>query len=223
MKQTNIDTFEDFVNPLNGLGSVNNVALASGLSGNNTTTLTPAPLANTTANTTANTAADTTLANNNTVAATTTAPAVVSGALPVAGGAADPISDLYTQYAGRAADPSGLAYWRQQFGDTVDPSEVATFQRAVADNVAKGVESTATATNYNPYFTANPDVAAEYLKNTQGMTPEQFAAYHYNTYGKNEGRAAPTGGTTTTSSPVEGVNTSPDALAAANAALSELV
>lgn len=53
-------------------------------------------------------------------------------------------------------------------------------------------ESTTTATNYNPYFTANPDVAAAYLQNTYGLTPEQFAQTHYQNYGQNEGRAAPT-------------------------------
>lgn len=106
---------------------------------------------------------------------------------------ADPIEQLYTQYAGRGSDSSGLDYWRTQFGTDVDANEAAIFQRAVAENVAKGVESTATGTNYNPYFTANPDVAAEYMRNTQGMTPEQFALTHYQKFGVNEGRAAPAG------------------------------
>ena len=114
----------------------------------------------------------------------------------------DPISNLYTQYAGRAADAGGLDYWRNQFGTDVDANEAAIFQRAVAENVAKGVESTATGTNYNDYFTANPDVAAEYMRNTQGMTPEQFAASHYQNFGVNEGRAAP-GALTTTSDSVD--------------------
>ena len=118
------------------------------------------------------------------------------GALPQTSASADPIEQLYQQYAGRAADPGGLDYWRNQFGSEVDPNETSIFQRAVAEGVAKGIESTATATNYNPYFTANPDVAAAYLQNTYGLTPEQFAAYHYNTYGQYEGRAAPTAGDT---------------------------
>lgn len=42
------------------------------------------------------------------------------------------------------------------------------------------------------YFQANPDVAAAYAQNSYGMTPEQFASYHYNTYGQSEGRTAPT-------------------------------
>jgi hypothetical protein len=119
--------------------------------------------------------------------------------IPSGGGqqsAVDPIAQLYTQYAGRTADAGGLDYWRNQFGTDVDANEAAIFQRAVAENVAKGVESTATGTNYNPYFTANPDVAAEYMRNTQGMTPEQFAATHYEKFGVNEGRAAPDGALT---------------------------
>lgn len=105
----------------------------------------------------------------------------------------DPIEQLYTQYAGRGSDPGGLDYWRNQFGADVDANEAAIFQRAVAENVAKGVESTATGANYNPYFAANPDVAAEYMRNTQGMTPDQFAQTHYQMFGVNEGRVAPAG------------------------------
>jgi hypothetical protein len=42
-----------------------------------------------------------------------------------------------------------------------------------------------------PYFQQNPDVAASYLVNNYGMTPEQFAAAHYSQYGRNEQRTAP--------------------------------
>lgn len=121
------------------------------------------------------------------------------------------VEDLYQQYAGRASDPGGLEYWTQQFGDTIDPNETGIFQRAVAENVAKGVESTATGTNYNPYFAANPDVATEYMRNTYGMTPEQFAQTHYNKFGVNEGRDAPFGFDATTST-----STTNGALALAN-------
>lgn len=105
--------------------------------------------------------------------------------------AANPIEQLYTQYAGRASDPGGLQYWSNQFGADVDPNEAAIFQRAVAENVAKGVESTATGANFNPYFSANPDVAAAYMQNTYGMTPADFAAAHYKNFGAQEQRAAP--------------------------------
>lgn len=43
-----------------------------------------------------------------------------------------------------------------------------------------------------PYFQQNPDVAAAYAQNTYGMTPEQFAAYHFANYGVGEQRVAPT-------------------------------
>jgi hypothetical protein len=37
----------------------------------------------------------------------------------------------------------------------------------------------------------NPDVAAAYLTNSYGMTPEQYAAAHYSQYGQYEQRTAP--------------------------------
>ncbi len=42
------------------------------------------------------------------------------------------------------------------------------------------------------YFQQNPDVAAAFQQNSLGMTPEQFAATHFQKYGANEQRAAPT-------------------------------
>ena len=42
-----------------------------------------------------------------------------------------------------------------------------------------------------PYFQLNPDVAASYLTNSYGMTPEQFAAAHYAKYGQFEQRISP--------------------------------
>lgn len=44
----------------------------------------------------------------------------------------------------------------------------------------------------NSYFQQNPDVAAAYAQNSYGMTPDQFAATHYQRYGAAEQRAAPT-------------------------------
>jgi len=48
------------------------------------------------------------------------------------------------------------------------------------------------------YFQQNPDVAAAYKLNTYGLTPEQFAAKHFELYGKTEKRVPPTGVTTGT-------------------------
>lgn len=38
------------------------------------------------------------------------------------------------------------------------------------------------------YFAANPDVAQAYAANSNGMTPGQFAQFHFDNYGKAEGR-----------------------------------
>ena len=43
------------------------------------------------------------------------------------------------------------------------------------------------------YFLANPDVAAEYAKNSYGLTPEQYANTHYANYGQYEQRVSPDG------------------------------
>ena len=43
------------------------------------------------------------------------------------------------------------------------------------------------------YFQQNEDVAKDYLKNTYGLTPDQFAAAHYAKYGWKEQRISPTG------------------------------
>jgi hypothetical protein len=170
------------------------------------------------------------------------------------------IADLYQQYAGRAPDPEGLAYWTKDFGDTIDPREIGVFQTAVAEARAQGTEPAAqpaatftsaapasvsdqavtswlqsnpgasdatiaaamnqygvtpdqmarvtgldtgaVQTRYNAalpssaaatptYFQQNPDVAAAYQANSYGMTPDQFAATHFQNYGVNERRAAP--------------------------------
>jgi len=55
-----------------------------------------------------------------------------------------------------------------------------------------------------PYFQLNPDVAAAYLTNNYGLTPEQFAAAHYSQYGQNEQRTAPTQITTPFASATQG-------------------
>ena len=103
------------------------------------------------------------------------------------------IEALYQKYAGRSADPTGAQFWAERFGPSITPDEIAEFQRSVADNVAKGIETNAASlvANYDPYFAANPDVAASYLKDTKGLSPEEFARQHYENYGLLEGRAVP--------------------------------
>ena len=46
-------------------------------------------------------------------------------------------------------------------------------------------------TDWSGYLQANPDVMAGYRADGRFSTPEEYAQYHYNTYGKGEGRAAP--------------------------------
>ena len=46
------------------------------------------------------------------------------------------VADLYQQILGRAPDAGGLAYWQQQFGNEIDPSEIGTFTVAAAPELA---------------------------------------------------------------------------------------
>ncbi len=41
------------------------------------------------------------------------------------------------------------------------------------------------------YFKQNPDVATAFQQNSQGMTPNEFAAWHYANFGAKEGRQLP--------------------------------
>jgi len=59
-----------------------------------------------------------------------------------------------------------------------------------------GTGNTGTATN--AYFQANPDVAASFAANSYGMSADDFANFHWNNYGKTEGRVSPTGVPATT-------------------------
>ena len=69
---------------------------------------------------------DSTLAN---------AAAPVAPATPVA--PPQTVADLYTSVLGRAADTAGAQYWQQQFGDTLDANEIATFQNAAAPELVQ--------------------------------------------------------------------------------------
>ena len=53
------------------------------------------------------------------------------------------VEDTYHQQLGRDADPEGLAYWKGQFGDTVDPGELKSFQTAAAPELAGRPQPTA--------------------------------------------------------------------------------
>lgn len=47
------------------------------------------------------------------------------------------------------------------------------------------------------YFNANPDVANAFQTQVRGMTPDEYALYHWNNFGANEGRQGWTGPTDT--------------------------
>lgn len=57
----------------------------------------------------------------------------------------DPVltpESIYEQFLGRKPDPEGLAYWKSEFGATVDTNELRIFQEAVRANQALGFEQT---------------------------------------------------------------------------------
>ena len=89
----------------------------------------------------------------------------------------------YLESLGIGAPAIGQAYG-QYLQAPAAPAPVAP--------VTTAATVTAPAPQVPAYFAANPDVAAEYAKNSQGMTPEQFAATHHQKFGITEQRAAPT-------------------------------
>jgi len=151
------------------------------------------------------------------------------------------VEDLYRNILGREGEAAGLEYWKQGFGDTIDPNEIASFTQAaqaelknrtpaeqlqLAPNLVNNTGATSLGNvgdlNYvardpgvitatNQYFAANPDVAAAYAVNSYGMTPEQFAQTHYDKYGSTEQRSSPL---TTTSNSNAYLLANPDVAAA---------
>jgi hypothetical protein len=151
------------------------------------------------------------------------------------------VEDLYRNILGREGEAAGLEYWKQGFGDTIDPNEIASFTQAaqaelknrtpaeqlqLAPNLVSNTGATSLGNvgdiNYvakdpgiikdtNQYFAANPDVAAAYQTNSYGMTPEQFAQTHYDKYGSTEQRSSPL---TTTSNSNAYLLANPDVAAA---------
>ena len=47
------------------------------------------------------------------------------------------VQDIYQQILNRKADPEGLLYWQNQFGNEVDANELAQFTRAAASEIAQ--------------------------------------------------------------------------------------
>ena len=97
------------------------------------------------------------------------------------------------------ADDATIASTMDQF--SLNPADIARVTGTDVGDVqyrydavqpSGGLSSIDSSTTNNTYFNANPDVAAAYTGNTYGMTPQQFADFHYTTYGVNEGRASST-------------------------------
>ncbi len=72
------------------------------------------------------------------------------GIVALAAGGPSNVAELYQQVAGREADPGGLQYWQQQFGDTIDPNEINTFKSAIGEARTQGTEPVAPA-GFTPF------------------------------------------------------------------------
>lgn len=57
------------------------------------------------------------------------APANVAGGLPAPTPITPGLEDWYTKNLGRPGDPGGLEYWSKQFGETLDPNEIAQLRQ----------------------------------------------------------------------------------------------
>lgn len=104
------------------------------------------------------------------------------------------VEDLYQQYAGRSSDPSGLAYWTKDFGDTIDAREIDVFKQAVAEARAQGTEPAAGALTQAtaPAITFTPGLASQTMDQkaaeynsliAQGFTDAQIRAAADATFG----------------------------------------
>jgi hypothetical protein len=84
-----------------------------------------------------------------------------------------------TNAAGRALiSPSNIVYGAQGNSTTT-----AEFKSAITSWMDQ--------TESKDYFKLYSDVASAYAQNSYGMTPEAFAKYHYENFGKTEGRVDP--------------------------------
>ena len=111
------------------------------------------------------------------------------------------IDQLYQQVLGRAPDAGGAAYWAQQFGNTIDPNEIAQFKEAAAAELAasgKTARVPITQAEVDKWFADHPgatesDVAAavkglggleanpglaDLLANRYQSTPENVSNYY---------------------------------------------
>lgn len=93
------------------------------------------------------------------------------------------VESIYKDVLYRDPDAEGLQNWTKLYvGDNLNYEQLKQM-----------IESSTEAQQKNDplYFLQNPDVKAAYNVDSQGMTEQQFAQWHYDNYGKNEGRKTP--------------------------------
>ena len=113
------------------------------------------------------------------------------------------VRNAYSTYAGLdpntiAANNEGLNYWTGQLNSgALKPQDFGNaFQYSVNQYATQHPDykpptpPPATPTNFdaNAYLALNKDVSDAYKTNNYGMTPEQFAQYHYQNFGSQEHR-----------------------------------
>ena len=113
------------------------------------------------------------------------------------------VRNAYSTYAGLdpntiAANNEGLNYWTGQLNSgALKPQDFGNaFQYSVNQYATEHPDykpptpPPATPTNFdaNAYLALNKDVSDAYKTNNYGMTPEQFAQYHYQNFGSQEHR-----------------------------------
>lgn len=78
------------------------------------------------------------------------------------------VEDLYKKFYG-TVDPAGAAYWKQQFGSSVDPLEQAKFIKEVANNDPNVNTGVTVEQAFKTYLGGNTDQAGiDYWKNQLG-------------------------------------------------------
>ena len=92
--------------------------------------------------------------------------------------------DVFTPVATPTQPPAGI----ETLTAATPPVTTPTQQPTGIETLTAPVTPTTPAATTPYYFQVNPDVAAEYARNSYGMTPEAFAQTHYDKYGKAEGR-----------------------------------
>jgi len=136
---------------------------------------------------------------------------IVGALASLAGGALSASGSEKASAAQSKAAKDQLAFLKQQYGDTRNLLKPQYLQSGDAMNLlasqfgigpqnygaAFGAGSSGSDDKWAAYLQQNPDVSAEWSRlSTQGKnpfsTPQEYAQYHYSTFGQKEGRQLPT-------------------------------